>query len=114
MCLRRMRKAGHHSMLRRQPSRFMHNLGLDTLDPCAESESEKFQRMEGGGGERLTRTGRQTHELCLKLSVAVLTISQPSLTNADAVLLSHEVCTAMIRTHKCGLDRTREQSSRPN
>ncbi len=29
------------------------------------------------------------------------------------VLLSHEVCTAMIRTHKCGLDRTHEQSSRP-
>ncbi len=26
-------------------------------------------------------------------------------TNTIAVLLSHEVCTAMIRTHRCGLDR---------
>jgi hypothetical protein len=29
MCPCVMRKAGHHSMLRRQPSRFMHNWGLD-------------------------------------------------------------------------------------
>jgi hypothetical protein len=46
--------------------------------------------------------------LSLKLSVAVLTPSEPSLTNAIAVLLSHEVYTAMIRTHRCGLDRTLE------
>jgi hypothetical protein len=49
-------------------------------------------------------------QLSLKLSVAVLTLSKPSVTNADAVLLSRDVCTAMIRTHKCGLDRTHEQS----
>jgi hypothetical protein len=30
MCPRGMRKAGHHSMLRRQPSRFMHKWGLHT------------------------------------------------------------------------------------
>jgi hypothetical protein len=30
------------------------------------------------------------------------------MTNAIAVLLSHEVCTAMIRTHQCGLDRDSE------
>ncbi len=46
--------------------------------------------------------------MSLKLSVAVLTLSEPSLTNTIAVLLSHEVCTAMIRTHKCGLDRDSE------
>jgi hypothetical protein len=33
--------------------------------------------------------------------------------NADAVLLSHDVCTAMLLTKKCGLDRTHKQSSRP-
>jgi hypothetical protein len=49
----------------------------------------------------------------LKLRVAVLTPSEPSLTNADAVLLAHDVCTAIIRTHKCGLDRTHERSSLP-
>ena len=49
--------------------------------------------------------------MSLKLSVAVLTLSEPSLTNTIAVLLSHEVCTAMIRTHRCGLDRDSEQSS---
>jgi hypothetical protein len=43
--------------------------------------------------------------MSLKLSIAVLTLSEPSLTNTIAVLLSHEVCTAMIRTHRCGLDR---------
>jgi hypothetical protein len=55
-------------------------------------------------------------ELSLKLSVAVLTLAESSLTNTDAVLLSQDVCTAMIRTQKCGLDRTHEQtqqSSRP-
>jgi hypothetical protein len=42
-----------------------------------------------------------------------LTHLESSLTNTIAVLLSHEVCTVMIRTHKCGLDRTNEKSSRP-
>jgi hypothetical protein len=42
-----------------------------------------------------------------------LDLSGPSLTNTDTVLLSHDVCTAMTRTHKCGLDLTHEQSSRP-
>ncbi len=36
-----------------------------------------------------------------------------SLTHTDAVLLSHDVCTAMIHTHKCGLDRTHEQNWLP-
>jgi hypothetical protein len=36
--------------------------------------------------------------------IAVLTEPWPSLTNTIAVLLSHEVCTAMIHTHECGLD----------
>ncbi len=48
---------------------------------------------------------RRRHKLSLKLSVAVLTLSEPSLTNTIAVLLSHEVCKAMIHTHRCGLDR---------
>ncbi len=58
-----------------------------------------------GGRRRGPR--RWPAQVSLKLSVAVLTQSEPSLTNADAVLLSHDVCTAMIRTHKykCGLDR---------
>jgi hypothetical protein len=46
--------------------------------------------------------------MSLKLSVAVLTLSEPSLPNTIAVLLSHEGCTAMIRTHRCGLDRDSE------
>ncbi len=52
--------------------------------------------------------------LSLKLSVAVLTLSEPSDERRwpDAVLLAHDVCTAMIRTHKCGLHQTHEQSSR--
>ncbi len=32
-------------------------------------------------------------------------LSEPSLTKTIAVLLSHEVCTAMIHAHRCGLDR---------
>jgi hypothetical protein len=35
-----------------------------------------------------------------------------SLTNTIVVLQLHYVCTAMIRTHECGLDRTHQQSSR--
>ncbi len=55
--------------------------------------------------------------MSLKLSVAVLTPWELSLTNsvADhaAVLLSNDVCTAMIHTPKCGMDRTHEQSCSP-
>ncbi len=51
--------------------------------------------------------------MSLQLSVAVLTLSVLSLTNTIAVLLSHEVCTAMIHTHKCGLDRTPSRARRP-
>ncbi len=39
--------------------------------------------------------------------------SLPSLTNTIVVLLSHKVCTAMIRSHKCGLDRTPSKARRP-
>jgi hypothetical protein len=34
------------------------------------------------------------------------------MTNADAFLLSHDVCTVMMRNHKCGLYRTYEESLR--
>jgi hypothetical protein len=31
-------------------------------------------------------------------------LSEPSLTKPDTVTLSHDLCTAVIRTHKCGVD----------
>ncbi len=34
----------------------------------------------------------------MKLSVAVMTLSEPSLTNTGAVLLSHDACTAIIHS----------------
>ncbi len=65
------------------------------------------------------RAARRSREmqvyLSLLLSVAVLTLLEPSLTNTNVVLLSHDlgVCTVMMHTYKCGLDRTQEQSSLP-
>jgi hypothetical protein len=47
MCPRGMRKAGHHSMLRRQPSRFMHNLGLDTRRAFPLCRDPTFTAEEG-------------------------------------------------------------------
>ncbi len=53
----------------------------------------------------MERTYASKHAYLFKLNHAMGLI--------DAVLLSHDVCTAMIHTHKCGLDRTNEQSLRP-
>jgi hypothetical protein len=63
MCPRGMRKAGHSSMLRRQPrllpSRFMHNWGLDTTG-VRKGTSEGHGWVEGGRDNgKPGRTGRQ-------------------------------------------------------
>jgi hypothetical protein len=51
MCPRGMRKAGHHSMLRRQPSRFMHNLGLHRRHPsCPQNKDNRLREAWGLGG----------------------------------------------------------------